>query len=101
MNRTARLTLTAATATAAALALTACEYTPDETTAQVACEQLVAQDLRDPDAAEFQHHTTTQEDDRWAVSGVVTIGDGTDRYRCNVEFHDGADFTGNVTYVTQ
>lgn len=102
MNRTAPAALLAA----AALALTGCQTpAPTETTAQVACEDLVGDRLRAPDSAQYEHRRTVQDGDRWEVRGIVRAdnafgGKAAEQYVCHVQFHDDADYSGTVAFVT-
>lgn len=99
------LTLPAALA-AAALTLTACAPpAPTETTAQVACEELVTDAVPTPAELTFEHETTTRDGDRWDVTGTA-LGGGTLTdplpYHCAISFEeDGQHYRGNVWFPVE
>lgn len=103
MNRTA---IGTSLALFSALTLTACQMpAPDDVTAQVACEDLVNEHLKNPDDATYDHRQTTQDGDRWQVRGIVRAensfgGTAAEQYVCNIEFTPERDYTGTVAFVT-
>ena len=102
MSRRTALTLTAA---AAALALTACAPpAPTETTAQVACEELVTDAVPGSGEPVFEHDTTTRDGERWDVTGTARGGDlaGPLVYHCAVSFEeDGQRYRGHVWFPAE
>ena len=102
MSRRTALTLTAA---AAALALTACAPpAPTETTAQVACEELVTDAVPVPGPLAFEHDTTALDGERWDVTGVASSSDLTGPlvYHCAVSFEDdGQHYRGHVWFPAE
>lgn len=101
MNRRTALTLTAA----AALTLTACAPpAPTDTTAQVACEELVTDAVPAPGPLAFEHDTTALDGERWDVTGVASSSDLTGPlvYHCAVSFEDdGQHYRGHVWFPAE
>lgn len=101
MNRRPALILTAA----AALTLTACAPpAPTETTAQVACEELVKDTVPGSGDPVFEHDTTTRDGERWDVTGTARGGTlaGPLVYHCAVSFEeDGQRYRGHVWFPAE
>lgn len=101
MTRRPALILTAA----AALALTACAPpAPTDTTAQVACEELVTDAVPGSGEPVFEHDTTTRDGERWDVTGVASSSDLTGPlvYHCAVSFEDdGQHYRGHVWFPAE
>lgn len=90
---------------AAALTLTACAPpAPTETTAQVACEELVTDAVPAPGEPVFEHDTTTRDGERWDLAGTARGGTlaGPLVYHCAVSFEDdGQHYRGHVWFSAE
>ena len=89
-----------------AAALTGCgDDAPDADLANVSCESIVKDRLRDPSSAEFSNQYASGSGDNWTSTGTVRAKNGFGgtnvmRYRCEVTF-DGDEFTGTADVTDQ
>lgn len=88
------------------LTLTGCgDDAPDADLANVSCETIVKDKLRDPSSAEFSDQHATGSGDTWTSTGTVRAKNGFGgtnvmQYRCEVTF-DGDEFTGTADITDQ
>lgn len=89
-----------------AAALTGCgDDAPDEDLANVSCESIVRDKLRDPSSAEFSDQSATGSGNNWESTGTVRARNGFGgmnvmSYTCQVTF-DGDEFTGTADITDQ
>lgn len=85
------------------LTLTGCgDDAPDADLANVSCESIVKDRLRDPSSAEFSDQSATGSGDNWTSTGTVRAKNGFGgmqvmSYTCDVKF-DGDEFTGTASF---
>lgn len=105
MNRN-HTTLTVLVLPLTLLTLTGCgDDAPDADLANVSCESIVKDRLRDPSSAEFSDQSATGSGDNWASTGTVRAKNGFGgmqvmSYTCDVKF-DGDEFTGTADITEQ
>lgn len=86
-----------------AAALTGCgDDAPDADLANVSCESIVKDRLRDPESAVFSDQSATGSGNEWTSTGIVRARNGFGGmvgmiYECDVTF-DGDDFTGTASF---
>lgn len=86
-----------------AATLTGCgDDEPDEELANVSCETIVKDRLRDPGSAEFSDQSATGSGNEWTSTGIVRARNGFGGmvgmiYECDVTF-DGDEFTGTASF---
>lgn len=105
MNRN-HTTLTVLVLPLALLTLTGCgDDAPDADLANMSCETIVKDKLRDPSSAEFSNQSATGSGDSWTSTGTVRAKNGFGgmqvmSYTCDVKF-DGDEFTGTADITEQ